>query len=586
MADAEEDRIISQLYDLVGSPDLYDEFMVELESKLDALRTRADREGTETILSHMERAASLVDIVTPWRRDTDHALHRELAQRMQATLALDQEGNILDTNTAAIVAYDLEPDSDLSALPIEPDELARLRSTVRRIIVHPDGANAPNDVLRFQNRDTGRPLLLRMESYLQEGTQRRFAILRTSDVGWPSHLGPILHDLFDLTRAEVEVLRLVVEGDKVKEIARRRRASTTTVRSQLRSIFAKTDTRDQMDCVRMVYGLALMHDEDEGKLVAARIEASRKVAFFPREDQRHVLDLPDGRSLEYSDFGAGSGAPDRTSGGSTILWYHDQAFGDVWFKEPVAEAERRGLRIIGPLRPGFGQTTLYEGEASEPRDFAPDVRALLDHLSIERVALVASSSGLVHGLAAAALMPERIVSITACHPLLPVLADEDLEGTNGYNYLIPHARLHFPASLKFLCKAGFAFVMRSGPAAFGKAVMRASPRDVEWITRPDILPVMVHGRRVHRDQGYVGNFGDLNYRGDWRPLLTDCPVPVRLVIGEHDRNVQWSAARRWADELDHVDLHVLPDSGYMVFHQQYGQVLDWVEDDLKTADQP
>lgn len=193
------------------------------------------------------------------------------------------------------------------------------------------------------------------------------------------------------------------------------------------------------------------------------------------------------------------------------------------------------------------------------------------------------SSGLVHGLALAELIPDRITSITACHPLLPVLTDEDLEGTNGYNYLIPHARLHFPQAIKFLCKAGFAFVMRSGPAAFGKAVFRASPKDVEWLLRPEILPVMIHGRRVHQEQGYVGNYGDINYRGDWRPLLRDCPVPVRLVIGEHDRNVQWGAARRWVEELDHVDLQVLPDSGYMVHHQQYQQVLDWALADLATA---
>ena len=60
----------------------------------------------------------------------------------------------------------------------------------------------------------------------------------------------------------------------------------------------------------------------------------------------------------------------------------------------------------------------------------------------------------------------------------------------------------------------------------------------------------------------------MNYREDWRPLLTDCPVPVRLVIGEYDRNVQWGAARRWSAKLDHFTLEVLPNSGYMVFHQQ------------------
>ncbi len=572
----DKDEIISELYDLVSSPDQYDAFMVKLEKKLQALGSESDQAATGQVMSHMKRAAALVDIVTPWRRDTDDVLHKELAQRMQATMALDETGMIVDANTAAKVAYELVPESRIDNLPMDTDELADLKGQLRLVARNPDGRNAPNDVLRYHNDQTGKPLLIRLEPYVQSSTNRRFVILRTSDVGWPGHLGPILQDLFNLTRAEVEVTRMVVEGDKVKDIATRRQSSITTVRSQLQAIFAKTDTRDQMDLVRTVFGLALMHDVEEGKLVAARINATSATEFFPREEQRHLFHLPDGRQIEYSDFGA-------TNSDKVILFYHDQAFGDVWFKEAVQTARRRGLRIVGPLRPGFGQTTIYSGEASEPRDFAPDVMKLLDHLNIKRAAILALSSGLVHSLAAAELMPHRVTSITACHPLLPVTCDEDLEGTNGYNYLIPHSRLHFPQSLKFLCKAGFAFVMRSGPGAFGKAVMRASPRDVEWIMRPEILPVMVHGRRVHQDQGYVGNFGDLNYRKDWRPLLRNCPVPIRLVIGEHDRNVQWGAARRWSDMLDQVELHILPDSGYMVHHQQYGKVLSWLLDDLRSS---
>lgn len=577
MSDLEEDGLIERLYDLVAMPEDYDTFMLHLQTKLKGLEGD-DRKSAEGLLtSHMKRAASLIDIVTPWKREDNGELHDHIAQRLQAAIAFDANGRIVDANTAAKVVYDLAPGSGVGDLPLDEGQRERLKAMIRQTANGISTRNNPNNVIRFDNQISGRPVLVRLSSFLQEGTGKRFAIIRTSDVGWPSHLSSILSDLFDLTTAEVEVIRMMVEGFKAKEIAQRRAASITTVRSQLQSIFAKTGTVDQMDCVRLVFGLALMHDVDEGALVAARIEAAKETAFFPRETQRHVFKLPGGRQMSYSDFGA--------KDGEVVLFYHDQAFGDVWFKDAAQAAERRGLRIIGPLRPGFGVTTVYPGEASEPRDFAPDVRTLLDHLGIDQVTMLTLSSGLVHGLAAAALMPDRIRAITACHPLLPVLSDEDLEGTNGYNYLIPHARLHFPSSLKFLCKAGFAFVMRSGPGAFGKAVMRASPRDVEWITRPDILPVMIHGRRVHRDQGYIGNFGDLNYRGDWRPLLIDCPVPVRLVIGEHDRNVQWGSARRWSEALDHIDLHVLPESGYMVHHQQFDRIQRWLKDDLSSPAQ-
>jgi len=570
-----EHGIIDELYALVSAPDQYDSFMLSLQEKLDGLPARGDSEiaRQDAIAGHMQRASALIDIITPWRRDMDVELHGILSMRMQAMLAIGADDRVVDANDAAKVLYNLTPGSEITDLPLDEEDAATLRRIVQDTVRYRAVRNAPNNVLRLRNRDSGRSILVTVDPHISKVTDETFAILKTSDVGWPSHLGPILQDLFDLTRAEVEIVRMMVEGDKVQDIARRRCSAVKTVRSQLSAIFAKTDTASQMDCVRMVFGLSLMHDVDEGQLVAARIQAAQSTPFFPRDDQRKVLDLPNGRRIDYSVFGAPEGRP--------VLFYHCQAFGDVWFKDAVEAASSAGLKIIAPLRPGFGHTTLYDGDASEPRAFVPNIRALLDHLDVQAAPLISVSSGLVHGLAAAELMPDRILSITATHPLLPVLTDADLEGTNGYNYLIPHTRLHFPQAVRFLCKAGFAFVTSAGPGAFGKAVMRASPKDTEWISRPDILPVMEQGRRIHQHQGYVGNFGDINYRGDWRDLLRNAPVPVRLVIGEDDRNVQWRSAREWSDELPHVSLHIMPNSGYMVHHQHYSQILRWVKADLQ-----
>ena len=120
-----------------------------------------------------------------------------------------------------------------------------------------------------------------------------------------------------------------------------------------------------------------------------------------------------------------------------------------------------------------------------------------------------------------------------------------------------------------------------GPEAFAKAVVRDSPKDYEWVCRAENLPLVIAGLPVHREQGYLGNYGDIAYADDWTRLLTQSPIPVRMVIGEDDRNVQWAAARRWASELAHVELHVLPDSGYFTQHQHPGQFLVWLKEDLQ-----
>lgn len=577
---SEADFDFSNVYSVVSEPEQYDAFMRSLLEKLDMLDTKESASKSHFLGAHWGKASILIDKVTPWRLETESELDKFLAAKMQPMIAFDGNGQVVGANPAARSLYHLGTKASLDDLPISQTERAALLNQIRRVVAGHQSRNNPNNVKHLENCLNGKPILITLERHCDDDDAGSpVAIMMTNDIYWPPYLGSVLQDLFKLTHAEIEVIRLMAQGARVAEIAEMRTASITTVRSQLRAIFAKTSTKSQIECVRMVIGLALMHERDEGELIAARIQADVDTAHYPRADQRRIFKLSNGRQIDYSIFGAEK--PENRRG--TLLFFHDQALGDTWFKEAVTAATRAGIQIIAPLRPGFGRTTLYRGEASDPYAFAPDVKELLDHLGVRKAAVMSLRSGLVHGLAAARLMPDRFTSICAANPILPAKCDADLEGTNGYNLLIPKTRLHFPQALRFLCKAGFAFVTAKGPEAFVFAVIRGSPRDHEWVSRPEILRVLIGGLPVHREQGYVGNYGDIAYADDWTDLLSNCPVPVRLVIGEDDRNVQWNAARKWASQCHHIDLQTLPDSGYFVQHQQPGWFLDWIKQDLKIA---
>jgi len=562
--------VIEQLYDVVSSPDRYDDFMRSLEAEMPSIRKMTHDGPSEQLQSHLDRAYGLVDVVTPWPSDGQSALDSVPRISIQPMIAADYAGQIVDANRAARVMYDLTPDSSLSDLPLDEHEKETIKSLTRDVIQGRDKRNSPNDVIRFHNLITERPMLLTLTPLIQSEGERMLAVIKTSDASWPSHLGPILTDIFDLSPAEIEVLRLLVTGEKVDDIANIRQNSVATVRTQLRSIYAKTDTKSQIECIRLTLGLALMHSTEEGRAVAHRIEASRDRRAYPREEDRTILKLKNGREIDYTVFGDPNGQP--------VLFCHDQVLGDTWFCDAVEDAAGQGLKIIAPLRPGFGRTTLYKGRFSDPRVFARDVAELLQHLDAGCLPIIAMRGGLVHALALTSLLPARISSVTVGNPILPVTNDADLEGTNGYNRLIPHTRLHFPQALKFLVKTGFAYVTAKGPEAFVTAVLRASPKDVEWASRPEIMPVLVKGLIVHRKHGYKASYGDIAYGGDWSDLLANCAVPVRMAIGEHDRNVQWGAAKRWAAAHNHISLTILPDSGYLVFYQHNQQILSWAKE--------
>jgi DNA-binding CsgD family transcriptional regulator len=62
----------------------------------------------------------------------------------------------------------------------------------------------------------------------------------------------VLQTFYDLTPAEAELMGLLAEGVSLEEAAKRRGVTINTVRSQLKNVFAKTDTNRQGELIRLV----------------------------------------------------------------------------------------------------------------------------------------------------------------------------------------------------------------------------------------------------------------------------------------------------------------------------------------------
>ncbi len=73
----------------------------------------------------------------------------------------------------------------------------------------------------------------------------------------------VLEALYQLTHAEAELVRLIAEGRSLEEVAGERGVTMNTVRSQLKQVFAKTDTSRQGELVHLVLtGIASLRDGD------------------------------------------------------------------------------------------------------------------------------------------------------------------------------------------------------------------------------------------------------------------------------------------------------------------------------------
>lgn len=65
-----------------------------------------------------------------------------------------------------------------------------------------------------------------------------------------------LHDTYQLTFAELEIARLLVNGSPIKEIARLRSTSESTARWQLKCLLHKTHSKSQADLIRLLVSIS------------------------------------------------------------------------------------------------------------------------------------------------------------------------------------------------------------------------------------------------------------------------------------------------------------------------------------------
>src|SRR5215471_16864184 len=139
---------------------------------------------------------------------------------------------------------------------------------------------------------------------------------------------------------------------------------------------------------------------------------------------RSVL-AADGRTLTVREGGDPTGSPvlfiSGTPGSSTIYPPH------------ARDAEERGIRLFSYDRPGYGGSTRLKGRTIA--DCAADIVTVCDALDIDRFCVWGISGGGPHALAAAALLPDRVIAAASLASVAPYDAEglDYLEGMSEQN---------------------------------------------------------------------------------------------------------------------------------------------------------
>ena len=268
-----------------------------------------------------------------------------------------------------------------------------------------------------------------------------------------------------------------------------------------------------------------------------------------------------------------AGEPD----GKPILVHAGEPMSRLLYGGWIADAEQKGIRLIGYDRPGYGGSTAYPGHTVASG--AQDVRAIAEALGHGRLGIWGISGGGPYALACAALLPDLAVAVGAVASLAPY-------GIEGFDYFAGMGELNVEGTKLFFSdpeaerrdlREGREEILAATPEQFAEQMEGLlSPVDAEALTG-DLARWLTETHKVAVSPGDQGWWDDgAAHLASWGFDLRDIRVPVKIWHGRQDRMVpvqhgQWLAANVPGAEADISDR-----DGHLTTIGRIGEIHDWL----------
>jgi len=370
-------------------------------------------------------------------------------------------------------------------------------------------------------------------------------------IGQPWHDGidKRLMDMFTLTKTEAELIHLLSQGLKVREIAEHRDRSIETVRTQIKNILRKTNCTSQNKLLSIVS--ALVAEEPDAAL----------------ENGMEKIQLADGKSLTYHTYGAPGGHP--------VLMMHVST--DPVLGERTEKAfQRANLRVIAPLM----EDVHYTGDLDQHiTSFNKMAHGLLKALGIENCVVVGHREGAIYAAHFAATYPDRasgVLSIDMSPPAKELPTD-----------LIPAATSLFKVARGYPVGTELAIrfmrrIMSQNDAAkryFVDVMASDHPADQRDLEDPEIREIFYRNYRfAYADCTLCAEVIRLWY-SDWSKIADQvvAQTPLCFIQGDMNKSVLPSSTKTYCREHEGVSGQIVTDAGHCLLYTHTTKVIDEIE---------
>lgn len=571
---ARQDDVIDRLYEVAVDPSRYESLLDHWEAMIGPQRAEAHTRpspalGLESLASHVERADQVLTRVFQQEAPTGPQAVIDQIDR-SAAFAVDRGLRVVAHNGAAAHLLKLENGTSLLALSLGDGDADHLAHHAGRLF----NSNRPEPVVLRGRRANGQHMIVFHMQIVREDDAPPYVMVISSDVRWPEGFTDMLRAAFEFTPVEAEVVRALTEGQTLQEVADARGRSVDTLRAQLKSIMAKTETRSQTELVRLTLSTMDIAQYSAHASDAATATSSGYAKLEPRPFQ--TMSLDDGRRMDYLVLGDPEGLP---------LIYLPLDYGLVrWPASAEAEAARRGIKIVVPVRAGFGHSTSLPRRTPYAPQLADDLATLMDHLGVAQAPFLSLGGDSHIAAVFNSIHPDRMTALVACAGVLPLTRSEQYDRMEKWHRFILAGARYTPHLLPFMVKAGFALAKRLGKRGFLHAVYGKSAADMATIRDPEAYEALIVGSEVclsdtHSAHDAFAREVIAHETTDWTEsvLAMKGHLPVILMNGLQDPQILPETLAEYRHDYPWITFDVFPDAGQLLFFSKWRDVLNRIE---------